>query len=261
MAKNVRKNVEWRDLVALTPCESRKELLISLPWLLLSFFLAYIGWYVIALGASFMFFMTGLRQVHDIFHRALGLPKWGNYVVLYVLSSLMLGSMHSVRVNHLRHHQYCLEKEDLEGKCATYKWWQVMFFFGPIYPFLHHYNALRVGKKQDRIWIILELMGNAGILIAVFGFLNSNILTYHYATMLVAQVFSVFFAVWTVHHDALDHVFQARTIRNPIKSNITYQLFYHAEHHLFPAVPTKNLPKLAQRIDAYLPELEKRMVY
>lgn len=261
MIKDVRKNIEWRDLVGFTPCESRKELLISLPWLIASLVFASLGWSIAALAMSFMFFMTGLRQVHDVFHRALGLPRWANYLTLYTLSCLMLGSMHSVKVNHLRHHQFCLEEEDIEGRYALLKWWQVIFFYGPIYPIIHHYNALKVATRKDRYWILLELLSNAGILIGVFYYFRNEVLIYHYVAMIIAQMFSVFFAVWAVHHGAEDHPFQARTIRHAFKGNITYQLFYHAEHHLFPAVPTKRLPELAKRIDAYLPDLKKQMVY
>lgn len=261
MLNDIRRNVEWSDLKLVNSRESLREILLSLPWLLLSLVLAYLGLYILALGASFMFFMTGLRQVHDVFHNTLRLTRWGNYLMLYFLSCLMLGSMHSVKINHLRHHRYCLEEEDMEGRAALMPWWKVIFLFGPVYPILHHYNALKVGRGRDRYKIIIELMSNAIILYLVFGILDSAVLTYHYSAMIVAQLLSVFFAVWTVHHDADDHILQARTIRNPIKSNITYQLFYHAEHHLFPAVPTKYLPELARRIDDYLPELEKRMVY
>lgn len=261
MLREMRRNIQWRDLMLKGPCESTQELLISFPWLLLSLFLAYQGLYIVALVGSFMFFMTGLRQVHDIFHNALGLKRWGNFIALFILSCLMLGSMHSVKVNHLRHHRYCLQEEDIEGRCANMKWWQVLFLFGPIYPFLHHYNALKVCSRQDKAFIIFELLANCAVLGAVFFILESTVLHYHYIVMMIAQMFSVFFAVWAGHHDAQDHPFQARTIRNPLKSNLTYQLFYHAEHHQFPAVPTRNLPQLAKRIDAYLPELEKRMVY
>jgi fatty acid desaturase len=31
---------------------------------------------------------------------------------------------------------------------------------------------------------------------------------------------------------------------------LTFGMFYHAEHHLFPAVPTRHLGELAARIDA-----------
>jgi fatty acid desaturase len=37
-------------------------------------------------------------------------------------------------------------------------------------------------------------------------------------------------------------------------------MFFHAEHHLFPAVPTPHLPELARRLDAVRPELRRRPV-
>lgn len=261
MAHSIQKNIQWRDLVPMSKRESIQEVLLSLPWLLLSLTLAHYQFYFFALGASFMFFMVGLRQVHDAFHQALGLTLWGNHLLLYLLGLLMLGSMRAVKVNHLRHHRYCLEEDDIEGKYAKMSWWKALFLFSPIYFFYHHYKALQYGNKNDRHWIIFELLSNAIILFFVFFILDYSLLIYHYIAMIIGQLLSVFFAVWTVHHGAEDHIYMARTIRHSIKSNITYQLFYHVEHHLFPAVPTKRLPILAKRIDAYQPDLEKRMVY
>ncbi len=78
--------------------------------------------------------------------------------------------------------------------------------------------------------------------------------------MIAGEMFSAFFAVWTVHHD-LDHTVIARTQRRFWKNFITYNMFYHLEHHLFPAVPTIKLPELARRIDKEMPELEKRSTF
>jgi hypothetical protein len=41
------------------------------------------------------------------------------------------------------------------------------------------------------------------------------------------------------------------------KNKLTFNMFYHLEHHLFPAVSTIKMPELARRIDAQLPEIEK----
>jgi len=38
-------------------------------------------------------------------------------------------------------------------------------------------------------------------------------------------------------------------------------MFYHVEHHLFPAVPTCKLPILARRLDAVAPELATSKVF
>lgn len=64
-------------------------------------------------------------------------------------------------------------------------------------------------------------------------------------------------AVWGLHHDC-DEI--GRTERNPIVNALTFNLFYHAEHHLFPAVPTDNLPKLAKRLDKVAPHFSKNSV-
>jgi fatty acid desaturase len=82
----------------------------------------------------------------------------------------MLGSMHAVQVNHLRHHRYCLGEEDVEAMSA-------------------------------------------------------------------------------------------RTIRNPLKARLTYAMFYHVEHHLYPAVATRRLPILARRLDRVAPDLGALKVF
>jgi hypothetical protein len=90
--------VPWRDLVTLRPGERMRELLLPLPCLLLALLAAPYALWVLALAGSLYFFLTGLRLVHDVFHGNLGLRAWGNDVVLLVLSILMLGSMHAVRL-------------------------------------------------------------------------------------------------------------------------------------------------------------------
>ena len=53
----------------------------------------------------------------------------------------------------------------------------------------------------------------------------------------------------------------ARTIRNALKARLTYSMFYHVEHHLFPSVPTCRLHVLAQRLDRVAPELSALRVF
>jgi fatty acid desaturase len=64
-----------------------------------------------------------------------------------------------------------------------------------------------------------------------------------------------------VHHDCGPGVGFARTIRNRAKALLTYNMFYHVEHHLFPAVPTCKLPVLASRLDRVAPEYGARKVF
>ncbi len=92
------RGVEWRDLVALSRWEVVKELCLPVPWLGASLLLAGWAWswpvlFLPASGCSFVFFLTGLRVVHNAHHYALGLPRWATEWVMFVMSVLMLGSM------------------------------------------------------------------------------------------------------------------------------------------------------------------------
>ena len=254
------KEVPWQDLMRLNKKDVVTELLISMPWLIISMFLAYHTWYLAAMFCSFMFFLTGLRQVHNAFHFALGLSKPLTHWVMFILSVLMLGSMHAVQINHLRHHQHCMQDEDIEAKSAQMKWWQA-FLFGPIFPLMLHKKAFEVGTKTQRKWMTAELLANVVFITLVFAVLDITVLKYHVLVMLIGQCMTAFFAVWTVHHDTEDHIYMARTVRNEFKRVVTYNMFYHVEHHLFPAVPTRKLHILAKRLDEHDPTVEIRSVF
>ena len=79
------------------------------------------------------------------------------------------------------------------------------------------------------------------------------VLRYHLAAMLAAQCLTAFFAVWITHHDTEHDGLGARTQRNWLVNLVTYNMFFHLEHHLFPAVPVKRLGRLAARMDAAVP--------
>ena len=58
-----------------------------------------------------------------------------------------------------------------------------------------------------------------------------------------------------LREDVKDHRHSTRSIRlNPILSFIYWNMEYHIEHHLFPSVPSYNLPKLHKEIKDQLPE-------
>lgn len=132
--------VEWRDLVALTPREQFIELTLNLPWLAASLWCYHTGWWPFGLACSFYFFLTGLRQSHNAQHYALGLPRFAQDGVLFVLSALMLASMHAVQATHLHHHRHCLDPDDTEGGTARKRGWQVLLT-GPLFPVQLHLAA------------------------------------------------------------------------------------------------------------------------
>ncbi len=249
----------WRDLTPLEPWERVKELVLPLPWLGLALGLAYAGWYPLALVVSFLFFLAGLRLVHDVFHHNLGLGRMANHVVLVVLSAVMLGSMHAIRLTHLHHHRHCLGEDDVEASSARLSAWRALAF-GPAFPVRLHLAGWRLARPGQRRWIAAELALTIGMLALAFALVDLPVLEYHVAAMAVGQCLTAFFAVWTVHHDCDRQPF-ARTLRNRLKSTIAMDMFFHVEHHLFPRVPTCRLVRLAERLDRVAPELSRQRVY
>src|SRR4051812_24203612 len=110
--------IPWRDLLKTTKLERLWELTLPLPWLVGSFWCYQSGHWAWGGLCSFYFFLTGLRQSHGAQHYTLGIPRRLQDGVLFVLSLLMLGSMHAIQVSHLHHHRHCLDEEDAEGSTA-----------------------------------------------------------------------------------------------------------------------------------------------
>jgi fatty acid desaturase len=252
------REIEWRDLLELTWFQKFRELTLSFPWLLLSlYFYGRADWFPGAF-CSFYFFLTGLRQSHGAQHYTLGIGKPLQDVVLFLLSLLMLGSMHAVQVSHLHHHRHCLDDDDAEGSTARLSWWRALLV-GPLFPLRLHNAAWRLGSPGKRRWIFAEVAGIFAILFTAI-FVPDLALRGHVVAMLAGESMTGFFAVWTVHHGCdADELF-ARTQRSHCINSVCYSMFYHAEHHLFPLVPTCHLSRLAARLDANAPELKWKQV-
>ncbi|HVJ80244.1 MAG TPA: fatty acid desaturase [Planctomycetia bacterium] len=240
-------DVAWRDLMSLRRAELAWEISLSAPWLAGSLVAYHYGWFPVGAGCSFYFFLTGLRQSHGAQHYTLGFSKRIQDGVLFVLSLCMLASMHAVQTSHLHHHRRCLQDDDAEGSAARMPWWRAILA-GPAFLWGLHANGWRLAKGPKRRWIAAELVG-AGAVIAVAAARPVAALQWHVLAMLAGECLTGFFAVWTVHHGCDPHETVARTQRGRWVNRLCYGMFYHAEHHLFPQVPTCHLGVLAERLD------------
>ena len=264
------KAVEWRDLVKVTKFQAFKEVTLSLPWIAASLVCFWLiqstgswWWMIPAQISAFYLFLTGLRQTHNAYHYAVGISRRGCDLLMFFLSIVMTGSMHAVQINHLHHHRHNLGEEDVEGFTAKLKWWQAMAV-GPYFPLKLHWFAFKIGRPNQLKWVRAELLGNVvwyGVVAYLTFALGQWWLGLFLLTMWAGQSGTGFFAVWTVHHgcDEAHHI--ARTQRGWLKNAISYQMFHHIEHHLFPAVPTCHWAKLGKRLDEAAPELKEVMVY
>lgn len=246
MARNSElKDLRWRDLLPMRRLEVWYELIIFLPWLIGSVVLYAYGLFLPGAVCSFFVFLTGLRLSHGCQHYQLPIGRRSQDAVLTILSVVMLGSMHAVQATHLNHHRHCLDEDDFEGAIARQPMWLALLM-GLLFPFRLHVEALRLARPIKRRWIRAEVV----LIVAVLASTPwlPTALRWHILAMVVGECFSGFFAVWTVHHGCDDRI-PFRTLRGRWLNRLFYNMFLHTEHHLFPAVPTCRLHKLAARID------------
>lgn len=250
-------NIEWQDLRLLKPTETVYNIFLSLLFLLLSWWSAWQGWWLLALVATFFFFTAALRQAHDCYHRTLGVSKVATELMLFLLSITMLCSTHAIRHTHLNHHRDPLGDSDVEGNWARLPWYQAILG-GGLFSIAIQWFGLTHGSRRNRMLVGFDLLLIFAVIATAFITMHP-VLMYHVLVMILANTMVGFFAVWSVHHGCDDMVY-ARSERHPLINVLTFNLLYHIEHHLFPAVPTNHLPRLAKRLDAVAPQWTQQPV-
>jgi fatty acid desaturase len=151
-------------------------------------------------------------------------------------------------------HRHCLAQDDVEAIGAQ-RTALGAILIGPLFPDVLRPAALLSATRARGSWIWAEFAANVAWIAFVFGAMDMGCSRYHALAMMMGQCLTAFFAVWTVHHGCHDRHVLARTLRRRIASMVTFSMFFHVEHHLFPQVPTTNLHLLARRLDRCAPEL------
>jgi fatty acid desaturase len=252
-------SVRWKDLVKYQRFETARELCLPLPWLAVvcgqqamavgATGSVQWGW-IVAMGIAVIYvFMLGLRVAHNAFHGTLGLTPSGDHWVMGVISVMMLGSSHAINYTHMYHHKHCMQIGDVEGELATLPFGRALFK-SPIYPVYIHIVALRDAPKLQKRWILAELAVSALLQCMMLVWFESPVYGLYSLMMLVANLSAPMVGIWAVHRQCEGSAVNARSCRSRVVNFLTCGMFYHAEHHLFPAVPTRHLAELAMRIDA-----------
>jgi fatty acid desaturase len=251
--------VEWRDLTRLTTAQKIHEVLLSVPWLVAAITLFHVGWILPGMLAAFFFFLTGLRQAHGAQHYALGIGRRAQDWMLVMLSVVMVSSLHALQATHMHHHRHPLEPNDVEASTAQMSWWMALLA-GPVFIVRLHVIGFYLANHRQRAWISAEATA-VGCWLTAVSLWAPDGLRWFAAAMVAGECLTGFFAVWTVHHDCDAERQLARTQRGAWKNFVSCGMFYHLEHHLFPAVPTPRLPELAARLDRVMPQAASEQVF
>jgi beta-carotene hydroxylase len=197
-------------------------------------------------------FVTYGSVSHDLVHRNLGLPRRLNDWLLTAIELLAFRSGTAYRLAHLHHHKRFPFEDDVEGEAAKMNLPAVLFegirfqFKILRWAWVNHPTHRR--RLAGETWAI-----SAGYVTSI-ALLHWTRVPAVYAALMTAGAWIIPLITSYLPHDpsAGDELHQTRMFRGRVLSAIALEHLYHLEHHLYPAVPHHNWPRLAKRLEPWL---------
>jgi beta-carotene hydroxylase len=243
------------DLLSTTPRQRR--LALARPFVGVAVYglaaYAHIWWLTPFL--VFLIFVAVVTLTHDIVHGSLGLSRGQTDWALFATGAVLLESGHAYRATHLRHHLVFPARNDPEGDPARLTLIGAILC-GPLFlPRLWCWAFAQTKRgRAQRCWLIVEAAWALGVIVVGYWLLPLTPAVLLYAAL--AIVGSWVYPLLTVHlphrHYGDTPLTQTHTLRGRIIPALFLELTYHLEHHLYPEVPSHNLPELSRRLDGTL---------
>lgn len=240
------------DLLATTAAQRRAAL--ARPFLGVAAYAlaAYAGLWWLTPWLVFLTFVAVVTVTHDVVHGTLGLSRRQTDWVLFTAGAVLLESGHAYQSTHLRHHRAFPGPDDPEGDPARQTLLGAVVG-GPLFlPRLWcwAYARSRPGSARRR-WLAAEAAWALAVPAAGVALLPITPAVIVYAALVV--VGSWVYPLLTVHlphrHYGPTPLTQTHTLRGRVIPALFLELTYHLEHHLYPDVPSHNLPELSRRLE------------
>jgi beta-carotene hydroxylase len=208
-------------------------------------------WSLAVLTLMYLSFVTYGSISHDLVHRTLGLPRRVNEIFLTLIELLAFRSGHAYRLAHLHHHARFPHDDDIEGAAAKMSLPRTLLE-GVIFQPRIMLWALRRHARTHRV-VLFEVLAAAALFILCFALTPLTPIFAVYATLMIMGSWVIPLVTSYIPHNPTGQtaLAQTRLFRGKVLSIIALQHLYHLEHHLYPAVPHHNWPKLARRLDPY----------
>ncbi len=243
------------DLLVTT--RRQRRLALVRPFLGVAAYLlaAYAGIWWLTPFLVFLVFVAVVTVTHDIVHGSLGLSRGQTEWALFAMGAVLLESGHAYRATHLRHHLVFPGLDDPEGDPARMSFLKAVLW-GPLFlPRLWCWSYARSKPgSTTRRWLIAEAAWAVAVPATGIWVLPRTPVLLVYAAL--AIVGSWVYPLLTVHLPHRDFgntpLSQTHTLRGRIVPALFLELTYHLEHHLYPEVPSHNLPELSRRLDPLL---------
>jgi len=225
--------------------------------------IGYAGWITgtILVALSINAFVLLMHEgMHNILFRNPEVNRWASVA----LGSFFLMSFSAYKVLHIRHHDHLGGPDDPDdyhnysgSKIIVWLLHYTRLLVGSfLYIFLIPRLAFKYGSTQDRRHILQEYALLAILYVALWNILPGEAVLWAWFLPLVIVGYMVNIRGFTQHGitDAHDPYLASRSIYpNRVISFFLLNENLHLEHHLFPEIPSYNLPALNRLIGPRLP--------
>ncbi|MEA5581224.1 fatty acid desaturase [Nodularia harveyana UHCC-0300] len=221
-----------------------------------------LGVILVTLAMNAMFLL-----IHEGVHGILFPQKWLNYLAATVMGIAGFISFSAYRVTHLRHHEHLGDENDPDDyhnytdnhKLIWLLHYNRLLWATILYLIFVPSLAWRYGNNQERIKIVSEYLFLILTYIIIWQFVPLQLFFITWVVPFILTNFAINIRGLTQHGitDATDPFLASRSIEtHPIIQFLLVHENFHLEHHLFPSVPSYNLPKLHKLV---LPQINRRV--
>ncbi len=231
------------DLLVTTARQRRLALARPFVWLAAYVVVAALGFWWLTPVIVAVVFAAVVTVAHDVVHNSLWLSRRRADWALFCLGGLVLASGHAYRTSHLAYHHRFPGGHGPAGQPANLGMWAAVPASPLAAPRLWWWAyRQQPARSAQRRWLLAEalwplLVLSAGVLLWS---MTPAILVY----ALLVSAGSVVYALLAVARSPRPvYRLPARLLPTCVA-----ELAYHLEHHLYPQVPSHNLPELARRL-------------
>ena len=283
---------EFKKLCKKSDLQGFKHMIIYFSSLFLFGYLAYVTW---GTWWSLLFFIIygniwGCSDAiwHETGHRTAFKSKFWNDFFYYIASFMDNFEPIRWRYSHYHHHTYTQFNDPVDFEIHVKKPTDLIVFFSHYIPFsgfIFFKNSLQWETIKHAFGVTTDVMK---VCIPENERWKCRLSAWsHLSIWIISIASSVYFQSWlpvlyillpnfygktlvmlmglTQHaglrEDKRDHRYTTRTVYlNPVLSFLYWHMEYHVEHHMFPQVPSHNLPKLHAMIKDQLPPARKGLI-
>jgi beta-carotene hydroxylase len=197
-------------------------------------------------------FVTYGSTSHDLVHRCLGLNRRLNDILLCIVELIALRSGHAYQAAHLHHHERFPHGDDIEAEASRLSFIGALLNGITFQPRIYAWSLQY--PRKNRTWIIFEGVAIVVVILGAIAALPWSIVPVAYVALMIAGSWTIPLITSYLPHnpEGADALHQTRMYRGLLVRVIAFDHLYHLEHHLYPAVPHQNWPRLARRLDPWL---------